>query len=170
MKIISKYKDYYDYLSGIYGIDEKKVLDRTQFKSYIIPEDFDLIVCNIPFKRVSRKFYDEEIKNKRFYYWRSYAKFETIYIGEDYVWLKNKDENHRVVKKCPIIMIYSKTEYFYPPLKPLGFDKVMRPEDIYKLLDEFISYKEPELKNLPEDMSRFESKGFDKKISFRNIK
>lgn len=31
MKIISKYKDYYDYLTGIYGIDEKLVLDRTKF-------------------------------------------------------------------------------------------------------------------------------------------
>jgi hypothetical protein len=28
MKIISKYKDYYDYLQGIYGVDEKLVLDR----------------------------------------------------------------------------------------------------------------------------------------------
>ena len=28
MKIISKHKDYYDYLTGIYGIDEKMVYDR----------------------------------------------------------------------------------------------------------------------------------------------
>ena len=27
MKIISKYKDYYDYLQGIYGVDEKLILD-----------------------------------------------------------------------------------------------------------------------------------------------
>lgn len=32
MKIISKYKDYYDYLTGIYGVDEKVVLDRTSFR------------------------------------------------------------------------------------------------------------------------------------------
>jgi hypothetical protein len=31
MKIISKFKDYYDYLQGIYGIDEKLILDRTEF-------------------------------------------------------------------------------------------------------------------------------------------
>lgn len=31
MKIISKYKDYYDYLQGIYGVDEKLVLDRREF-------------------------------------------------------------------------------------------------------------------------------------------
>ncbi len=31
MKILSKYKDFYDYLVGIYGVDEKLVLDRTKF-------------------------------------------------------------------------------------------------------------------------------------------
>lgn len=31
MKIISKFKDYYDYLQGVYGIDEKLILDRTKF-------------------------------------------------------------------------------------------------------------------------------------------
>lgn len=30
MKIISKYKDYYDYLVGIYGSDTKLILDRTK--------------------------------------------------------------------------------------------------------------------------------------------
>lgn len=31
MKIISRVKDYYDYLQGVYGVDEKLVLDRTDF-------------------------------------------------------------------------------------------------------------------------------------------
>lgn len=34
MKIISQYKDYYDYLIGFYGIDEKIVLDRRKFNKY----------------------------------------------------------------------------------------------------------------------------------------
>lgn len=33
MKIISKFKDYYDYLQGIYGVDEKLVLDRVKFRT-----------------------------------------------------------------------------------------------------------------------------------------
>lgn len=33
MKIISKYKDYYDYLQGIYGQDEKLILDRSKGSS-----------------------------------------------------------------------------------------------------------------------------------------
>lgn len=38
MRIISKYKDYYDYLQGIYGIDEKLILDRTG--NFATPERF----------------------------------------------------------------------------------------------------------------------------------
>lgn len=33
MKIISKYKDYYDYLQGIWGMDERLILDRTLFST-----------------------------------------------------------------------------------------------------------------------------------------
>ena len=32
MKIISKHKDYYDYLQGIYGVDELITLDRSKIK------------------------------------------------------------------------------------------------------------------------------------------
>lgn len=38
MKLISKYKDYYDYLVGVYGIDEKLVYDR-RFKTLITRGD-----------------------------------------------------------------------------------------------------------------------------------
>lgn len=34
MKILSKYKDYYDYLRGVYGEDEKLILDRRQSDSF----------------------------------------------------------------------------------------------------------------------------------------
>ena len=50
MKIISKFKDYYDYLSGIYGVDPKLVLDRTKGKvpSYAnTPEHIILYICGI---------------------------------------------------------------------------------------------------------------------------
>lgn len=40
MKIISGYKDYYDYLVGIYGEDEKLVYDRRVFKPHRITDLF----------------------------------------------------------------------------------------------------------------------------------
>jgi hypothetical protein len=41
MRIISKFKDYYDYIQGIYGVDEKLILDRTTFyKMPYVPTDY----------------------------------------------------------------------------------------------------------------------------------
>lgn len=48
MKIISKFKDYYDYLAGVWGVDEKLVLDRTKFTpKRRIGEDYEIITFHI---------------------------------------------------------------------------------------------------------------------------
>jgi hypothetical protein len=49
MRIISKWKDYYDYLQGIYGVDETLILDRTEFHltSLTIPKDYKVEVFYI---------------------------------------------------------------------------------------------------------------------------
>ena len=50
MKIISKYKDYYDYLQGIRGIDSKVVLDRSEStynKRYTMMSIHELNVLHI---------------------------------------------------------------------------------------------------------------------------
>lgn len=66
MKIISKYKDYYDYLSGIWGEDPKLVLDRREFdviKSIFNgdkTEYFTLLICGYKI--------DGVYENRRFYY------------------------------------------------------------------------------------------------------
>lgn len=44
MKIISKYKDYYDFLSGIYGEDPKLILDRRDFGVNFLPTSCDFKV------------------------------------------------------------------------------------------------------------------------------
>ena len=49
MKIISKYKDYYDYLQGVYGVDEKLILDRKEFTSLMFPPSNKIetfFICN----------------------------------------------------------------------------------------------------------------------------
>ena len=48
MKIISKYKDYYDYLVGTYGEDPKLILDRRE--GFILSKDsteckYQLYIC-----------------------------------------------------------------------------------------------------------------------------
>ena len=47
MKIISKYKDYYDYLQGIYGIDNNLILDRIKFSPISYEYDNTIITLYI---------------------------------------------------------------------------------------------------------------------------
>jgi hypothetical protein len=49
MKILSKYKDYYDYLKGIYGEDEKIILDRRMSNKPLImnEEIVSLYICDM---------------------------------------------------------------------------------------------------------------------------
>ncbi len=75
MKFISKFKDYYDYLQGIYGIDEKLIFDR-RFKEKIIrptshngkedPKQYAFCICNkryVILQHADRFYYTlEEIK------------------------------------------------------------------------------------------------------------
>lgn len=94
MKIISKYKDYYDYLQGIYGIDEKIVFDRTEFfvEPYT-PGDYDRRRFHICDKIIDacyhegEWYYGDEIKNLAEEYhkkwgkvkWRRMSSIDDIY-------------------------------------------------------------------------------------------
>ncbi len=56
MKIISKYKDYYDYLQGIYGVDEKLILDRTTESPRMFdPDDYAV---------TTKSFYKDSLDHK----------------------------------------------------------------------------------------------------------
>lgn len=67
MKIISRFKDYYDYYSNIYGIDEKINYNRKLFNKY------DSIF--------------KEIKKTEFRPVLCYTKWEMKYIDYDFYWL-----------------------------------------------------------------------------------
>lgn len=84
MKIISKYKDYYDYLTGIYGIDEKLILDRTEFHitdHYVNNSKVIFFICgyqvdglyrdgNFYYGDQLKQFIDSEKKNSRWKWFR----------------------------------------------------------------------------------------------------
>jgi hypothetical protein len=63
MKIIDSKKDYYDYLQGVIGVDEKVVYDRrgstalgeTRYYNFDWPSGYDLYFCKKPFKCDSPK-------------------------------------------------------------------------------------------------------------------
>lgn len=78
MKILSPrgHKDYYDYISGIYGIDEKVVFDRRQFTI--------LSTSDLPhFSKVCRKD-DVPLHEEQVYTWRKHNWNETRLIGKEY--------------------------------------------------------------------------------------
>lgn len=133
MKIISKYKDYYDYLSGVWGVDPNLILDRDNFVPKLSGDDLRIIsfviggkLCQIYFDGDDYYFgedieqFDNTNSRSKFY---SYFKKEGKYrvsigykngrknsayivdgIKEGFEWLNEKFD-------CPILY---KTESWLP--------------------------------------------------------
>ena len=91
---MTKYKDYYDYLTGIYGIDNNLVLDRRVFKNYELYEDEKLVfvICGKRYegfyvKKLNKVLYGEELlqigqkRNHRHSFgWGEYADVPNVSI------------------------------------------------------------------------------------------
>ncbi len=165
MRIISKFKDHYDYLVGKYGIDPIKVLDRTKGELFSYkPLTFSLFFCGESFLNTCKA------DKKNYYNIFNPNNLELVceYIddnGVERVWFKSK-EKPKVIHDFPYY-IYERTEFVIPNLKDIKFNMVYDSETTFLKIQEYISYKEPEISLKPEDMNRFESKGFSKKTSFR---
>jgi len=191
MYILSKYKDYYDYLSGVYGIDEKIVLDRrintpipylyTGFRLYIA----GYIVEGYYDKESKKCYYGEDLKQftKSIMYYpskhwnRNYSKSIWIHnkIGfGEWLYLEPIKDKHKIniKEKCPIIYVHHKDYYYYPQLSKLDLASFIKPEIIYKWIEEWISNRISDKENITDDRSdidKLQDKGFDKKKSFRKM-
>jgi hypothetical protein len=89
MKIISKFKDYYDYLSGVYGVDEKLVLDRTDFTSMInILPGYSPCILSV---LIADTLYEGLYHEGNFYWGKDLLKLEYVDVKRNR-WLK-KDPN-----------------------------------------------------------------------------
>lgn len=194
MKIIDKRgtKDYYDYLAGIYGIDEKIVLDRRgrNFFGYI-PEKFTLHIAGYVVEGlcIRGKFYYGEALNKfkvdknSRRYWlskhlkRDYKASIEVYhadmISAEWVYIKPmKDpENVNDKENCAVIISrYGNTYYKFPLLKDFNLGSFVPAAIVYKWLDAWLSVqitkKEDTSVGLT-DKEKISNKGFDKKSSFR---
>lgn len=181
MKIISKYKDYYDYLSGIWGEDPKLILDRREFKTkefYYRPEKITLYICD----KIVEGFWDGE----NFYFGESLSKFGEIKIahwpswshrgehnGERYVAFDHKDglnmarftiyidpikddKSTNKVEKCPILMyhgFFDEKYLRYPVLSKLNVGSVLPPETIYQMLVDWLSERNNEAEKRPDNQT-----------------
>jgi len=188
MKIISKYKDYYDYLNGIWGIDPTIVLDRTKF-DILYPDItgfndyyvYEFCICGkliygYKLRNVDKILflndllpYVEKSKWTNIFYFkkeycqdsRSSHKPINTTILEDKIKLNEKED-------CPIIIKHFNNIYKFPILSNFNFIKAMPAETIYNLLCEWLGRDKIKI-NTIDNASKIELYGFDKKTSFRNM-
>ncbi len=203
MIILSKYKDYYDYLVGIYGRDENKVFDRREM---ITANEFDFI----PFDRknphrcystnpnvvaiaILGKIYVVEQIEKGLWeqhLFDTYFSFGTELISEipqeKRVYYEEFIKTNENKKNRKPIMFYNIPKYrsrweeeekdeiitAVPLLSSFGFTKFLPEEEIYHELDLFLGWLKdnPPIEDKRTDLEKLQSRGFDKRISFRHRK
>ena len=200
MKIVSKYKDYYDYLIGIWGEDPKLILDRRDGNPKPLGEKYDfekyksykitLIICG-------RMIEGYRFQNK-IYYGQDLIQFKTDennkWDGIDYPYITIREDGRRYSKNyyyalepidgyininkkynCPILIKHSNDTYSnFPKLEELNLGSFVGAEEIYIWIQEYLSKQLDEsLEQVPflTDIQKLENKGFNKTTSFRpNIK
>lgn len=208
MKIISKSKDYYDYLVGVYGEDPKLILDR-RYSHNIYPSEgiIKVFFCGLLYKgffkggtpyfgtslsEISEKS-EDDIQYKHFRYpGVGYGSQElgNQIEGVDYFTVSDatrmvsisihpiKDDLNINEKMGIPILVQFPRDYYqregdflkYPSLKDLKFNNVVTPEDAFLKLSDWLSQELTRKENqIPEvdDINKLQSKGFDKKKSFR---
>jgi hypothetical protein len=195
MKIISKYKDYYDYLQGVYGVDEKLILDRTKFTSIMyIPSNNAISTIHIgewkiqgywfnnkihfgkeveQFSNQNRKilYISEKNYDKNKYYIIANGKFSNLYCLKEPEFLNDKSPTW--IENCSILE-GNRTDYYnkFPILREYNIQKVFSAEKVWQILSEWLGKQiTRNEKQVPigDDKTRILSHGFDLKTSFRKM-
>lgn len=197
MKIISKYKDYYDYLIGTYGIDPKLVLDRRQGTRLqeFHATSFTLAICG----NLVDVFYDgekcycgnglrkvgKELETSRWCREISGTK------KEKQILIKYTTPSGYGVPEKQVVNLYAYTRptalndkhgvpilrvasygdnYHFPHLGDCNIGSLYPPEEMFQMLTNWLSQKITEAENIVDtrdDVAKLLDKGFDKKCSFR---
>lgn len=190
MILISRRKDFYDYLVGIYGRDEKKVFNRREdvTSEEIMYDDilkwrnfniYDLVICN----RIYRV---EQVKKGKWELHKFHA-VNTDYRGErrhyresqvsdlkDFVYYIPKPPNLSPDSPITIKGTYHRDcrlKGLTPILSTFGIPSVLGAEELYAEVDMWIgaTMSEKEISK-QDDKNKLLAKGFDDKISFRHRK
>lgn len=194
MKIISNFKDYYDFIQGKYGIDTKVVYERIPetktdskwWKSGIYVPGFRNIPDGYYFHMIAfcgtlyaiwynrGKFYiGDEIESLHSDMIRT---DKTTYAGDrEYLQYHGKPTTANYIAQCPVALVnrYWGDKDFTvrdknPKLSDFNFAKVVPPEEAYLKIYNFL-IEEPVIKDNRTDVEKVVSHGFDKKTSFRKM-
>lgn len=183
MKIISKYKDYYDYLIGVYGVEPKLVLDRR--KGYRLNEDnptyFTLAICD----KLIDVFYDGEkcycgeglYKVGKEIDYRLFNRFSLGMDTEKRILIKYKTKNYlggfddhevrlnpviretdiNIREGCPIIRLDANNTVdramVYPHLGDCNIGSIYTAEEMFTMLSNWLSQRITEEENIVDNRS-----------------
>lgn len=200
MKIIDNKKDYYDYLMGVYGIDEKIVYDRRgsitkdyYFKSPVMQDErkamedtayrMALRIGNVIYTFIRdhttgyKWVMPEETTHGS---WRNVEHYKNPRVISDEELEKYENGD------CPLVLVicYSGRRSTYysryndeiviknPIIQSFGIIPGFIPvETIWEHLYNFIAHKyDKKIVDNRTDVEHLEAHGFDKKTSFRNVK
>ena len=196
MLILDKKRDYYDYLVGIYGRDEKRILDRRDGYHTEFPQSylrFYIAGYVIEGLYVDGKFYYGQTLNKfKFdktnrriwfskHYNRNYDKsIEVEFKGpvwhQEWIYLEpiidKKELNFRF--DCPILLDLQPTwkdkkVVKFPLLKDYGINKFIDAETMYTWIETWLGKRITLKEQFPElsNEDKISSKGMSNKTSFR---
>lgn len=188
MKIIGrkKYKDYYDHISDLYGIDPGVILDRSKgdaMSEFMFKTDshaeckiLKLAICDTLYVGIVQHnkiiWNPDEIEKKG--KWVKRKGGEVFQVG------KNEETRHiKPIKtdinqheKCPILLVSGYSDQRrreFPRLSDFNIASILPPEKIHEQLYNWLLRAQvTQHVNNQTDLEKLHSKGFDKKISFRH--
>lgn len=189
MKIISKYKDYYDYMVYKFGIDPLVVIDRREgvvpFVSVPNKEDtyerIRVAICGklynglidskgevhwgenmLPLGKYKSSFLDRG--KKRLHYKHQY--FNSIQTTEVYPEITDINDK----EKCPVVLL-GNGNILWPKLEELNFAGYFPADKIFLEIYNWVSARnEKQIEDTRDDTLKLLNAGFDKKKSFRHRK
>lgn len=176
MKIISKFKDYYDYLVGIYGEDSNLVLDRRKTDKIDVSCLNDTIIefyiggYKIQgFAHDSKIYYGDDIKRFKYNRKKTYSALYNLYPNknkENYVEIEiNRnivdvcttieidEKNYNKKYDCPILVYINrkfgddKDFLKYCKLDEFNLNSFIDPTVIYQYIYDFLSKQKTEKEN-----------------------
>lgn len=192
MKIISNFKDYYDFQQGTIGIDDKVVYERIN-KDYRSPveatpifkklvastyrkafavESYELAICGVKhfvYIYEGQVYLNEAYKKIPKEHRKDLSVNDRYFEGSEVNFYRNTDLNEK--HDCPVILIKNynwdnQIIWKNPRLADFNFGRVMDPYTIWVQIYNFL-LREPIITNNQTDIEKLEAHGFDKKTSFR---
>lgn len=198
MKIISKFKDYYDHIAGLYGIDDKIVYVRNyqaiiesdwkkgrpqkrEFKNCLLPStiksfsetpDVDVFsICNTFYVRVlfgNNVYWGDEALILE----NDLSKWQSKYDFKKTIALHGQ-KNDLNTTEYPIAELYQSNRVWKvftrnPRLSDYRFASVLPANDLFLMLSTFLN-KQEEVIDTRTNVEKVLSNGFDKITSFRKM-